>query len=131
MKTEAQNVVVEFLTAVQQGNNEKLPALLDANIQWRQPGTNQISGNKKSINEVFTMVGKMFEISANTLRLTEIKTIGVNGGQVACLLHWTATRPDGLVLDVDNIDVYTVENGKISQVFIYAVDLASEDLFWA
>jgi ketosteroid isomerase-like protein len=76
------------------------------------------------------MVGKMFELSANTLRLTDIKTVSVNGNKVACLLHWNAAQPAGGILDVDNIDVYTVENGQITKADIFTADLESENHFW-
>lgn len=130
MTNEAKQAVTEFLTAVQQVNTEKLGALLHADVRWSQPGNNSISGIKRSSAEVFQMVGKMFELSANTLKLAEIKSISVNGNKVACLLNWKATHPTGNALDIDNIDVYTVVNGKITEVEIFTVDEAQENQFW-
>ena len=130
MKNKAKEVVEEFLTAVKQVNTEKLGALLHPDVTWSQPGNNPISGLKRSSAEVFQMVGKMFELSANTLSLAEVKSISVNKNQVACLLHWQATRPSGAILEVDNIDVYTVENGKIVNAEIYTAEEAKEDQFW-
>jgi ketosteroid isomerase-like protein len=130
MENEAKKVVTEFLTAVQQGDNAKLAAILHPDIIWNQPGNNRVSGIKHSNAEVFQMVGKMFELSANTLRLTDIKTVSVNGNKVACLLHWNAAQPAGGILDVDNIDVYTVENGQITKADIFTTDLESENHFW-
>jgi ketosteroid isomerase-like protein len=34
------------------------------------------------------------------------------------------------VLDTDNIDVYTVEDGKIVAAKIYMEDVEQEDAFW-
>ncbi len=130
MTNEAKQVVTEFLTAVQQVNTEKLGALLHADVKWSQPGNNSISSIKQSSAEVFQMVGKMFELSANTLKLAEIKSISVNGNKVACLLNWKAAHPTGNALDIDNIDVYTVVNGKITEVEIFTVDEAQENQFW-
>jgi len=130
MENEAKKTVTEFLTAVQQGDNAKLAAILHPDIVWTQPGNNRVSGIKHSNAEVFQMVGKMFELSANTLRLTDIKAVSVNGNKVACLLHWTAAQPAGGILDVDNIDVYTVENGQITKADIFSADLESENRFW-
>ena len=39
-------------------------------------------------------------------------------------------NPAGAVLDVNNIDVYTVENGKIVEATVYSEDIAQEDNFW-
>jgi uncharacterized protein len=76
------------------------------------------------------MVGKMFELSAMTVRLTAIKSITENQHQVACLLNWKASSPTGKELDVDNIDVYTVENGQIVKADIFTTDVEAENRFW-
>lgn len=130
MENEAKKVVTEFLTAVQNGDTQKLAALIHPDVEWNQPGHNRVSGIKKSSAEVFQMVGKMYELSDHTLMLTTIKSIGVNGNSVACLIHWNAAQPAGGVLDVDNIDVYTVENGQITKVNIFTADEAKENQFW-
>ena len=130
MKNEAKLVVTEFLTAVQQGDNAKLAQIIHPDIVWSQPGSNCLSGTKHSNAEVFQMVGKMFELSANTLRLTDFRAISVNDNKVACLLHWNGAQPAGRILDVDNIDVYTVENGQITKAEVFTADEESENKFW-
>lgn len=130
MKNEATQVVTEFLSAVKRVDTEMLGSLLHEDVEWKQPGNNSISGLKRSRSEVFQMVGKMFELSANTVKLTDIKSISANGNRVACLLHWNATRPAGAVLNIDNIDVYTVEDGKIIKAEVFTVDEAAENEFW-
>ncbi|MEP6614422.1 MAG: nuclear transport factor 2 family protein [Mucilaginibacter sp.] len=130
MKNEAKLVVTKFLTAVQQGDNAKLAQLIHPDIIWSQPGSNCLSGTKHSNAEVFQMVGKMFELSANTLRLSNFKSISVNGNKIACLLHWNAAQPAGGILDIDNIDVYTVENGQITKAEIFTADEDGENRFW-
>src|SRR3569832_1167625 len=113
MKNQAKEVVTRFLVAVQNGDTQVLAGLLHPEVEWNQPGENQIYSIRQSSAEVFAMVGKMFELSENTKRLTDIKSVAVNGDNVACLLHWNASKSSGLTLDVDNIDVYVVKNGKI------------------
>ena len=76
------------------------------------------------------MVGGMIAATASTLQLTEIKQMAVNGRQVACLTHWTGVQPGGGVLDVDNIDVYTIDQGKIVEATIYSQDVKQKDYFW-
>ncbi|RBL94247.1 nuclear transport factor 2 family protein [Chitinophaga flava] len=129
MENQTLAVVKDFVTAVQQVNLEKLGALLHPDITWEQPGNSRFSGTKKSSGEVFQMVGGMFEVSQNTMALTDIKSITVNGDQAAVLLHWKASRP-GATLDTDNVDVYTVKDGQIVAAKVYAADLAQEDHFW-
>ncbi|SDG44754.1 nuclear transport factor 2 family protein [Chitinophaga filiformis] len=130
MENQAKQVVTQFLTAVQQGDNQTLAALLDTTIEWDQPGNNRFSGIKSNVTEVFQMVGGMFEVTGNTLRLAEIKSVTTNGNSVACLIRWTATKPGGQQLDVDNTDVYTVTGGRIVKARIYSADITQEDNFW-
>ncbi|GAB3541496.1 nuclear transport factor 2 family protein [Spirosoma fluminis] len=130
MENQAAQTVKTFLTAVQKGDQATFGGLVHPNIRWSQPGTNRFSGVKKSSADVFKMVGGMFEATANTLRLTDIKQLTVNGNNVACLIRWEAAQPGGGILNVDNIDVYTVENGKIVETTVYSADLAQEDQFW-
>lgn len=130
METQSMQVVSEFLTAVQQGNQVKLGSLIHPNIEWSQPGNNRFSGTKKSSGEVFQMVGGMYAASENSLALTDVKVLTANGNSVACLVHWKAVQPNGGILDVDNIDVYTVENGQIMKAKVYSADVTQEDNFW-
>ena len=123
-------VIKTFLTSIQKGDHPTAIALIHPNIQWNQPGVNRFSGQKKSSEAVVQMVGGMIHASSQTLSLADIKQLTVNGNKVACLVRWKAVMPGGGVLDVHNIDVYTVENGKIVEATIYSEDIAQEDAFW-
>lgn len=131
MEKEAIKLIETFLNAVKTVNMEQLVTLLEPDMRWSQPGRNQVSGYKQSAGEVFQMVGKMFELSVNTLSLVEVKVLAANSNQVACLLRWTATQPSGKQLDVENIDVYTVANGKITEATVFTTDIDQENDFWA
>ncbi len=131
MEKEAIKLIETFLSAVQKVDMEKLVTLMEPDMRWSQPGHNQVSGNKQSAGEVFQMVGKMFELSANTLTLAEVKVLAANSNQVACLLRWTAAHPSGKKLDIENIDVYTVANGKITEATVFTTDVEQENDFWA
>ncbi|MBO2012970.1 nuclear transport factor 2 family protein [Hymenobacter negativus] len=130
MQTQPQDVVHGFLTAVQQGKFDQVAAALHPQVQWSQPGHNRLSGLKHSRDEVFGMVGAMQELANGTLTLTEVDLLSTNGTQVACRVHWRAAQPSGVVLDVDNLDVYTIEDGLITQVQVFTTDTAQEDAFW-
>lgn len=130
MNNSAKETVMTFLHAVQQGDNATLAALLHPEVQWEQPGNNKTSGIKTNAGEVFGMVGHMFAATGNTLRLTHIGQASVQGNRVAVPLHWQSTAPAGEPLDVGNIDVYTVEAGKITAVTVFSADPEHEDRVW-
>jgi ketosteroid isomerase-like protein len=123
-------VVQEFLTAYREGNREKFTSLLHPDVIWVQPGENRLSGVKKSKVELMQMGKRMAELSERTIKLIDVKYFSTNGNTISCILHWTAVQPTGNVLDVNNIDVYTVENGKIILAKIYSEDIAQENQFW-
>jgi len=97
---------------------------------WVQPGDSRVSGVKKSKTELMLMGKQMSELTARTLQLQDVQYIAPNGNTVVCLLHWKASQPTGHVLDVRNIDVYTIENGKIILARIYSDDIEAENAFW-
>ncbi len=130
MEKNPKRIAETFLMAVRQGDHGQLAALLHPDVHWQQPGNNRFSGEKRSSTEVFGMAGGMAEVAGHTLRLDETTVLAVNGNRVACLLHWHAALPTGTVLDVDNIDVYTVENEKIVRVEVYSAGIEQEDEFW-
>jgi len=123
-------VVKEFLTAYMIGDHQTFTELIHPDVIWIQPGDNRISGIKRSKSELLQMGAKMSEISARTLRLTDVKYFAAHGNTVVCILHWNAAQPSGVVLDIDNVDMYTVENGKIIMAKIFSEEIAEENAFW-
>jgi len=123
-------VVRQFLTAYRNGDHAKFASLLHPDVIWIQPGDNRLAGVKKSKTELLQMGAKMAELSAGTIKLNDVKYFAANGNTVVCILHWKGAQPPGGVLDVQNIDVYTVENGKIIMAKIFSQDIEQENRFW-
>lgn len=123
-------VVKEFFNAYSLRDHARVSSLLHPEILWVQPGDNPIAGVKKSREEVLQMGKRMSELSEKSITLAEIKFLNASGNSVACILRWKAAKPTGAVLDVENVDIYTVENGKIVYVKVYSADLTQENEFW-
>jgi len=128
--TAPESVVNQFFDAYKNRQHEQLESLLHPDVIWIQPGNNRIAGVKKSRVEVLAMGKSMAELSAKTIKLAELKILDANGNSVACLLRWKATQPGGNTLDVENVDIYTVENNKIVSVKVYSANIEMEDKFW-
>ncbi len=124
------SVVKEFLDGVRYKEHNKVVAMLHPEVMWIQPGSNRLSGFKKSREEVLNMGKTMGEITEKTIQLAEIKFLSATGNSVACLLYWKGKLHDGTDLSVENIDVYTVENGKIISARVYSSDIEQENAFW-
>jgi uncharacterized protein len=128
--SEPLEVVKQFLTAYASGDHTKFASLIHPEVIWIQPGDNRISGVKTSKTELLQMGAKMAELSAGTIKLTDVKYFSANGNTVVCILHWKGVQPPGGILDVDNIDVYTVEGDKIIMAKIFSQDIEQENRFW-
>lgn len=122
--------VKAFLSAYQQRDHASFSFLLHPDVVWVQPGDNRISGVKTSKAELLLMGKKMWELSEGTIRLEHVEYFEGNGNTVVAVLRWTAVHPAGATLDVRNVDVYTVEDGKIILGRIYSEDVAAENRFW-
>ena len=123
-------VVKTFLTAYMQRDHKTFVDLLHPEVVWEQPGESVVSGIKRSKAELLQMGARMSELSTQSLRLNDVQYFSPNGNNVVCILHWTAAQPNGNVLDIQNVDVYTVENGKITHAKIYSEDVDKENAFW-
>jgi ketosteroid isomerase-like protein len=130
LNPEQKKIIATFFQAVRERNHRKAVPLLADDITWYQPGHNQFSGVKKSAKEVFDLFRGFIRMSDSTLRLDSARVIGINGNNVACLLSWNASQPVGKVLQVNNIDIYTIVDGKIKTVIVYSEDQSKEDDFW-
>lgn len=124
------NVMKDFFDAYRTHDRAKINALIHPEVVWIQPGANRIAGVKKSRSEVLEMGQLMRQLSDKTIQLADVKILNATGNSLACLLRWKAAQPVGTILDVENIDVYTIENGLIVQVKVYSADLEQEDKFW-
>ncbi|GGA93879.1 nuclear transport factor 2 family protein [Puia dinghuensis] len=129
MENATKKTVESFLNALLNGDMETVAGLIHPDVKWTQPGNNRFSGIRNSAAEVFEMSAGWQAVSEGTFRLTGFSPIGVNGDEVACILHFKATSPgDGL--DIDNIDVYSVRDNKIASAKIFSLDQQAEDSFW-
>lgn len=132
-KTKSQTAAVadKFLSAVQQRDRETVISLLHPAIKWSQPGNNRISGFKNSADELMEMSTEMATCAEQSLTLAHFDILAENGNSVVCLLHWTAETPSGKKLDVENIDIYEIVDGKFTRGAVYTADLDQENAFFS
>ncbi|MDT0572959.1 nuclear transport factor 2 family protein [Streptomyces sp. DSM 3412] len=118
-----------YFQAVQTGDMATLGELLHADIVWHQPGANQFSGERKGRDAVFQMLGSMMETSGGTFAIDKIHTLMGNGDLVAATIHFSG-RHDKASMSMEGVDLLRVENGKITEMWLFSADPAAEDAFW-
>lgn len=129
--TDTENIAIvdSYFTAIQTGDLETLGALVAEDVIWYQPGNNKFSGTHQGAPAVFGMIGGMMETSVGTFKINNVQSIMANGSKVAAVLQFSGQR-DGAEMSMLGVDILTVENGKITEVWLYSSDQQAEDIFW-
>ncbi|MDX3524213.1 nuclear transport factor 2 family protein [Streptomyces scabiei] len=118
-----------YFQAVQAADMTALGGLLDEQIVWHQPGTHQFSGDHKGQGAVFQMLGGMMEASQGTFAIDEIHSLMGNGDLVTVTIHFTGRRGD-VSMAMDGVDLLRIQNGKITEMWLFSGDQNAEDAFW-
>jgi uncharacterized protein len=118
-----------YFQAVRTGDMATVGELLDQAIVWHQPGANQFSGEHKGRDAVFAMLGAMMETSRGTFAIDKVHTLMANGDLVAATIHFGGRRDD-TSMSMDGVDLLRVEGGKITEMWLFSGDPATEDAFW-
>ncbi|NEC91768.1 nuclear transport factor 2 family protein [Streptomyces sp. SID12501] len=118
-----------YFQAVQTGDMAALGSLLDEEIVWHQPGANQFSGDHKGRDAVFQMLGGMMEASQGSFAIDKIHSLMGNGDLVAATIHFTGRRGD-TSMAMDGVDLLRIQNGKITEMWLFSSAQNAEDAFW-
>lgn len=129
MSNKNTDIAREYFQAIQTGDMATLARLVDEKIVWRQPGSNQFSGERRGRNAVFEMLGAMMQSSAGTFAIGKVYSIMGNGEMVAASIHFSARR-DGKSMSMDGVDVLRIKDGAIVEAWLFSSDQAAEDEFW-
>lgn len=125
----ALTVATEYVLALVDGEVAGAMTRLSPQVQWHQSGQNQFSGVHRGPEAVAALVGRMHQISGGTFRLELAAKPMVNGPLAACPVRFAGER-NGDRLDMAGVDLLTVQDGLITQVYLFSADGAAEDRFW-
>ncbi len=104
-------------------------ATLSDDIKWHQPGENSLSGTVAGKEQLGAHLGKFMERSNGTFKVIT-NWVSDNGDFVAANVTFLADRGEGDILDMNGIDLFRIEDGKISEVWLFSSNQAVEDAFW-
>ena len=74
------------------------------------------------------MIDGMTQISEGTFKIDELSSIIVNRDQVAAILKFSTER-DSAEMSMSGVDIMTISNTQIKEVWLYSWDRAVEDAF--
>ncbi len=123
-------VVQQYFSALSAGDFETLGSLLSDKVVWHQPGKGLLSKTYNGKQELFPLFGKFMEISEGTFKIDSVSNIMANGDYVIAILNFSAQKKNGQKISMPGTDLMKIEDGKITEVFLFSGDQSAEDKFW-
>jgi uncharacterized protein len=111
------------------GNLEALTEIIDANVVWHVQGRGRLSGDKRGRDATFGYFQQLGELTGGTFR-AEVHDVIASSDHVAGAHTSTGTR-NGRHLDLHNVLLFHVQNGKLVEVWEHSSDTQAFDEFWA
>jgi ketosteroid isomerase-like protein len=111
------------------GEIDGVMALLADDIQWHVPGQSPVAGDYSGKEEVGGFFMKLMELSEGTFRV-DVHDVLANDEHAVGLVKLTAKR-DGKSLDVNDVHVWHVRDGRFSEFWGQLHDQYAWDEFWS
>ncbi|MGO5139537.1 nuclear transport factor 2 family protein [Streptococcus alactolyticus] len=98
-------------------------------IIWHQPGQHATSGTHIGKEALGAHLASFAQKTNGTFKVIT-NWVSENGDLVAANVTFLGTRTDGTELDMNGIDLFRIENGKIQEVWLFSSNQELEDEFW-
>jgi ketosteroid isomerase-like protein len=102
--------------------------LFSKDIVWHVPGSGPLCGDHVGRDAVFAVFGKMAELSGDFR--AEVHDILANDEHAVALTRSVGSR-QGKQLNMPNVDVWHIREGKFTEFWSFAMDQRAEDEFWS
>lgn len=98
-------------------------------IVWHQPGEHSTAGTHIGKEALGVHLASFAEKTNGTFKVVT-NWVSNNSDLVAANVTFLGTRKDGEELNMNGIDLFRIENGKIKEVWLFSSNQAVEDAFW-
>ncbi len=116
--------------AFAQRDVDVVAALLADDVVWTVPGEMPVAGVHRGRRPVVRFLGQTSRLTEGTYRSELRYALGGEGRAVA-VYRATGRRPDGRALDLDQILLCRIEDGRLVEVRAVPTDQAAFEAFWA
>lgn len=122
-------VVTAYSIALSQGDIPTAFSHFSPDAKWHQPGNHQFAGTKNGLEAIGKMLGDMMTATQGSLVVEPTGAMMMNGNLVSFPVRFSGKIEEKTV-DMNGVDLFEVEAGKIVQVWLFSEDQAAEDFFW-
>jgi ketosteroid isomerase-like protein len=123
-------IVLSGYDAFAQGDMGRLRELFATDAVWTHRNGGRFAGPKHGFDAIAAFFAESGELAAGTLRAQPRTAVG-RDGTVAALVHMTGRRPDGRVLDDEQVHVFHLRDGRTAAVDQFVGDPSAVEAFWA
>ena len=124
-----EELVRRAFDAFASGDVEALRGLMDPDSVWHAPGRNPLAGDHRGVEAILGYFAKTMELTGGTFR-TELHDVVANDEHAVSLFTARGQR-QGKTLDVRNVLVTHVRNGKLAETWLFPGDQYASDEFLA
>jgi ketosteroid isomerase-like protein len=112
------------------GPDEPLRAVLTADVEWRVPGRNAISGHYRGIDAVLAYFARRRDLAARSFRMLPGEVLVGDGDHVAVLTDGVA-RIGGREERWSTVGLYRLAGGRVAACSLLPLDPEAFDRIWA
>jgi hypothetical protein len=123
------DVVRRGYAAFSAGDTDTLTELFAPDIVHTVPGSSAVSGAHKGPQNVLAMYGKLAELSGGSVRV-ELEDVLSDGGSRVIAIHRANAERNGQTLAVREALLFTIVDGKVTEIQDFFGDIEAADAFW-
>jgi uncharacterized protein len=110
------------------GDPMALRELFADDAVWRVPGSSSVAGTYTGRTEIFRFLASLKRRTDGTYTSALVDALG-SAGRAAALYRASGTR-NGITLDIDQVLLFTIRDGKVTEVMALPSDPDAFERFW-
>ena len=108
------------------GDMDTLKELIAADVVWHSGGHSPLSGDYKGLGETLGLFGRFFEVTGGDMS-QELHAVLADDEHAVALLRQHLGRPDGRSYDGNDVHVFHIRDGKVTEFWAFSEDEAASD----
>jgi uncharacterized protein len=119
----------EIFRCFADGDALALRDLFTDDAVWRVPGSSSVAGTYRGRTEIFRFLASLKRRTDGTYTSELVDALG-SEDRAAVLYRASGTR-NGITLDIDQVLLFTLRDGKVTEVTALPSDPEAFERFWA
>ena len=122
---------VHGYAAFSAGDTDTLTELFAPDIVHAVPGSSAVSGDHKGPQNVLAMYGKLAELSGGSVRVELEDVLSGWRQRHVIAIHRADAERNGQTLAVREALLFTIVDGKVTEIQDFFGDIGAADSFWS